>query len=209
MGCLVARMGDRQEAREIAGARQRIDLPPLGIQDGVEGGHQSDAGDQRQQSSPGPSPKTARKPSSSGSPETPSLKAPGATDGLSHRIRPAETSRVTRPAMMPRGMSRLGSRDSSAASGSCSMARNSQTAKGRAAKAPFRPNGSSGPPPWGSSMAAPSGPAPMLRAWRLNSATGSADDPEHREAGQRRQGHDHVTLKDSSTPSTFSPTNTA
>src|ERR1051326_6593772 len=68
------------------------------------------------------SPKVVRKPSSNGSPDTASLKAPGATDELSHRIRPAETNSVAKPAMMPRGMSRLGSFDSSAASGNCSMA---------------------------------------------------------------------------------------
>ena len=41
-------MGDRQKTREVAGARQRIDLSSLGEQDGVEGSDQPDAGDQRQ-----------------------------------------------------------------------------------------------------------------------------------------------------------------
>ena len=58
------------------------------------------------------------------------------TEGLSSTIMKAETISVSMPRMMPLGMSRLGSTDSSAASGNCSMARNSQTAKGRVASTP-------------------------------------------------------------------------
>jgi len=89
------------------------------------------------------------------------------------------------------------------------MARNSQTAKGRAANAPVMPNGSSGPSPWGSSMAVPSGPAPMLSAKRLNSATGSAEIQNTARQASAASVTITVTRKDSSTPHTFSPTNTA
>jgi len=82
-------------------------------------------------------------------PSAPSAKAPCAVvttpaasvtwrsigiDGLKMRTRKPRAISVNMPYMMPFGMSRFGSVDSSAASGSCSMARNSHTAKGMAAK---------------------------------------------------------------------------
>ena len=71
-------------------------------------------------------------------------------------------------------MSAFGSYDSSAASGNCSIARNSQTANGSAANAPLNPNGNHGPPPFGSSTFEPSGAAPMFSAQRSRSKCGSA-----------------------------------
>ena len=106
MGRLVARMGDRQEAREIAGAAQRIDLPALGEQDGMERRQEPDTGDQRQhlcEVQPGGAEAVEQRLARGAEPE-----APGATEGLSHTIEAAETKRVSRPTMMPRGMSRLG-----------------------------------------------------------------------------------------------------
>ncbi len=58
------------------------------------------------------------------------------TDGLSHTIIAADTISVNMPMRIPGGMSRFGSIDSSAASGNCSIARNSHTAKGSVARTP-------------------------------------------------------------------------
>ncbi len=55
---------------------------------------------------------------------------------FSQTTRNAATISVSIARMMPFGMSRLGSTDSSAASGNCSMARKSQTAKGIVASVP-------------------------------------------------------------------------
>ena len=51
------------------------------------------------------------------------------------------------PSMMPFGMSRLGSTDSSEASGNCSIARNSQTAKGIGGKDAVAAEGQERPVP--------------------------------------------------------------
>ena len=50
--------------------------------------------------------------------------------------RAAKQSSTIMPAMMPRGRSRLGSEDSSAASGTPSIARKNQIAYGKAAQIP-------------------------------------------------------------------------
>ena len=66
-------------------------------------------------------------------------------DETARKLREADTMSVSMPRMIPRGMSRLGSTDSSAASGSCSIARKSHTANGIEAKAPGHPLGRNGP----------------------------------------------------------------
>ncbi len=146
----------------------------------------------------------ALKPSSSGSPEVASLWAPmPATEGFSHRIMKAETMSVKMPARMPRGMSRLGSTDSSAASGSCSMARNSHTAKGRQASTPMKPLGRKGPLPSGSAL--PS--APTFMAHLLKSMLDNALTQNTIRQASASNVTTNVTLNDSSTPMMFSPTN--
>ena len=79
-----------------------------------------------------PEPKIVFRPSSSGSEDSPIAFDPGLMPEFRKRIRNAVTTSVQRPQMVPRGMSRLGSADSSAASGSSSMARKNQIAKGNA-----------------------------------------------------------------------------
>src|SRR5262245_58061089 len=108
-------------------------------------------------------PTSARNPSSTGSPEAPMAAEPCGSDGLSHSTSNADTNNVLIPRMMPLGMSRRGSTDSSEASGNSSIARKNQTANGSDASTPFQPNGSNGPLPSGS--APPS--APMFSAQRL------------------------------------------
>ena len=75
---------------------------------------------------------------------------------------------------MPRGMSRLGSTDSSAASGSCSMARNSHTAKGSVASTPAKPNGKKRAVAFGQFDGLAVRTAPMFSAQRLKSMLGMA-----------------------------------
>ena len=113
----------------------------------------------------------------------------------------AETISVIMPRMMPRGMSRLGSTDSSAASGSCSMARNSHTANGRLARMPVMPIGKSGPLPSGSSL--PSGA--MLRAHRLKSMFGMALIQKITSTASDTSVMMSVTWNDSSTPKMLRP----
>ena len=118
-----------------------------------------------------------RKPSSSGSAEVASENEPcrrpcsGAPiEAFSSMIISAETISVNMPKIRPFGMSRFGSTDSSAASGSSSIARNSHTANGSAASTPLQPFGRNAPPPSGSSTSAPSGPTAMFSAQREKSA---------------------------------------
>ena len=117
----------------------------------------------------------------------------------------AERISVEMPRMMPLGMSRLGSTDSSAASGNCSMARNSQTANGSVASTPEKPNGNHSPPPSGSSMAAPSGPTPMLSAQREKSMLGMALAQKNTRTASDNTVTTSVTLNDNSRPNTLSP----
>jgi hypothetical protein len=63
------------------------------------------------------------KPSNSGVAEVPMLAAPPPTPVLSSSVSAPVTTRVVRPQMVAGGTSRLGSWDSSAASGSSSIAR--------------------------------------------------------------------------------------
>jgi hypothetical protein len=70
-----------------------------------------------------PSPKTPLKPSNSGVPEVPRLAAPPPTPVLSVSVSTPVRTRVVSPQMVARGTSRLGSWDSSAASGNSSIAR--------------------------------------------------------------------------------------
>ena len=70
-----------------------------------------------------PSPKTALKPSNSGVADVPSSAAPPPTPVLRNSTPKPVTTSVTSPHMVARGTSRAGSCDSSAASGSSSMAR--------------------------------------------------------------------------------------
>src|SRR5688572_1702792 len=144
----------------------------------------------------------ARKPSSSGSSDEPSLCEPTpTTDGLSSTIMKAEMIKVTMPRMMPFGMSRLGSTDSSAANGNCSMARNSQTAKGSDARIPEKPIGNHGPLPSGSSD--PSGA--MLSAQRLKSMLGKALNQKMISTASDTSVTMSVTRKDRATPKILRP----
>jgi hypothetical protein len=72
---------------------------------------------------PVPSPNTALKPSNNGVADVPMLAAPPPTPVFRNRVSTANSTSVLRPQMVARGMSRFGSCDSSAASGSSSMAR--------------------------------------------------------------------------------------
>src|SRR5918994_5893817 len=64
-----------------------------------------------------------------------------APPGAKTRINAANTSKAIIPAMRPLGMSVAGSRVSSAASGTPSMARKNQIPYGNAPQRPTRPNG--------------------------------------------------------------------
>ena len=92
-------------------------------------------------------------------------------------------------------MSRAGLTDSSVASGNCSMARNSQTAKGSVASRPEKPKGNSGPLPPGSS--AP--PGAMFNAQRWKPMFGMALIQKARTTSDRSVTT-NVTLKESSRP---------
>ena len=81
---------------------------------------------------PMPSPKIVSNARISGSSDSPTAAAPGAMPELSVSVRKDATMRASIPHMMALGMSRCGLRDSSAASGTCSMARKNQIANGRA-----------------------------------------------------------------------------
>ena len=72
---------------------------------------------------PAPLPKMVRKASRSGSSDRPTSAEPGAMPAFRNRVRTEAAIRVSIPQSMALGMSRWGSRDSSAASGSCSIAR--------------------------------------------------------------------------------------
>ncbi|MCY1306893.1 hypothetical protein D9M70_567770 [compost metagenome] len=146
------------------------------------------------------------KPSSSGSPDEPRAKEPTPlVAGFSQRIMKAETIRVNMPRMMPLGMSRWGSTDSSAASGSCSMARNSQTANGIAASTPPQPLGRKGPLPCSSSIFS----GPTFIAQRAKSRCGMALIQYTTRQARASRVTIRVTLNDSSTPITLSQMNTA
>ena len=97
-------------------------------------------------------------------------------------------------------MSRLGSTDSSAASGNCSIARNSQTAKGRVARTPEKPNGNIGPLP--SAIRLPSGA--MLSAQRLKSMFGMALIQKKTSTASDISVTMSVTRNDSATPKMLS-----
>src|SRR5688572_1307951 len=113
------------------------------------------------------------KPSNSGQFDAPRAKAPctfelgSPTPALRKEINAAEVMSVAIPAINPRGMSFLGSADSSAANGSCSIAKNNHTANGKVIKIPFQPSGNQEPPPSGSSTVAPvAGSTPTFSAHR-------------------------------------------
>ena len=72
---------------------------------------------------PVPSPKTALNPSNNGVADVPMASAPPPTPVFRNRMPMANTISVVSPHMVARGMSRAGSWDSSAASGSSSIAR--------------------------------------------------------------------------------------
>ena len=69
------------------------------------------------------SPKIALKPSNSGVPDSPIASAPPPTPELSSRTPMLRSSSVCMPRIVPLGTSRRGSIDSSAASGTSSIAR--------------------------------------------------------------------------------------
>ena len=76
---------------------------------------------------------------------------------LKTSVRTAAISSVCIASVAPRGTSRFGSIDSSAASGTSSIARKNQMANGRDLKIPERPNGSARPPPPATGRSDPSG----------------------------------------------------
>ena len=94
-------------------------------------------------------PKIALKPSRSGNPDVPYRNAPPGSAVLKTRVRTAAISSVCIASTEPLGTSRRGSIDSSAASGTSSIARKNQIANGSDLKIPLIPNGSHGPPPPG------------------------------------------------------------
>ena len=75
-----------------------------------------------------------------------------AAPGPDSSISAANTSRIIIAAISPRGMSRLGSRVSSAASGTPSTARKNQIANGNAAQMPPIPKGRKSDPPSSGAM---------------------------------------------------------
>src|SRR5690349_12552984 len=160
-----------------------------------------------------PLPYSTRKPSSSGSPDVDSVKAPcmpSALPMLEFRkvISSAEIISVSIPEIRPLGMSFFGSADSSAASGSCSMARNSQTANGSVASTPFQPNGNQEPPPFSSSTLAPSAPTPTLSAQRSKSTCGIALTQNTARMSSAATVTMTDTRKESSTPNKLRSRNT-
>src|SRR5690349_15271868 len=160
-----------------------------------------------------PVPYNTRKPSSSGSPEVASENEPcmpSALPMLEFRnvISSADTMSVNMPATRPFGMSFLGSADSSAASGNCSMARNNHTANGSVASTPFHPNGNQEPPPSASSTALPSSPTPTLSAQWLKSIEGIALTQNTARISSAATVTITDTRNESSTPSRFSSRNT-
>src|SRR5687768_13270343 len=112
------------------------------------------------------------------------------------------------PTNRPLGMSRFGSCDSSAASGSSSMARYSHTANGMAANTPDQPKGKKSPSPFGSSTILPSGPTPTFSAQREKSTCGSALTKNTASTARAINVTTTGTLKDSATPQQFESTNT-
>ena len=138
-----------------------------------------------------PSPKVARKPSSSGSPEMPSLKLPGATEGLSHRIRPAETKSVRRPAMMPRGMSRLGSMRFLGGQRQLLDGEEQPDREGQGGERALEAERQQRPVTLGQLDGGAVGAGADVERKALELGNGQRGDPEHREAGERRQGDDH------------------
>src|SRR6186713_1367352 len=106
-------------------------------------------------------------------------------------------------------MSFLGSVDSSAASGNCSMARNSQTAKGKLASTPAAPSGNQPPPPSGNSASVPSGAVVMFNAQRPRSKYGIALTQYTASTASAPKVTITETLNDSSTPRRLSNKNTA
>ena len=121
------------------------------------------------------------------------------TDGLNQTIMPAETMSVNMPSMMPFGMSRFGSIDSSAASGSCSIARNSHTAKGSAARTPDAEREER---PVAFRVTLPSGA--MLSAQALKSMCGNAMMQKKTRTASASSVTTSVTPNDSATPKMLS-----
>src|SRR5438034_8353194 len=91
----------------------------------------------------------ALKPSRSGNPDEPYRNDPPVSAELKTSVRTAAISRVCMARTDPFGTSRRGSIDSSAASGTSSMARKNQIANGRDLKMPLMPKGNQEPPPFG------------------------------------------------------------
>ena len=122
-----------------------------------------------------------------------------APPGPASSMSAAKTSRIIIAAMSPRGMSRLGSRVSSAASGTPSTARKNQIANGNAAQTPSIPNGRKSEPP-------PSG-AMSVRFDASNS--GSIATTNTISAMTAIAVIANMSLSASPTPTRWMPTNTA
>ena len=162
-----------------------------------------------------PLPYNTRKPSSSGSPDADSVNAPcilpsSVEPTLEFRkvMSSADTMSVNMPRISPLGMSFLGSADSSAASGNCSMARNSHTANGSVISTPLTPNGNHEPPPSGNSTFAPSAPTPMFSAQRSKSIDGIALTQYTARIASAATVTSTDTRNDNSTPNRLSSRNT-
>jgi hypothetical protein len=145
VGCLAPAMGDGKHCREIPRTTERVNLPALGKNDGVKTGDETKHGYRRQclgdafaidgleavqQGFPGGGQLVEPTP---------------ATDGLSQRIMNAETISVKMPARIPRGMSRAGSMDSSAANGKLLDRKEQPDSEGQAGQNTYETLGQKGP----------------------------------------------------------------
>ena len=209
------RVGQRHERQVVAGARQRIDLPAIGIDDGVEARDEPDDREERQRLGGAAAVQHAeaieQRLTRSRSENAPCILPSSSEPTLEFRkvMSSADTISVNMPRIRPLGMSFFGSADSSAASGNCSMARNSHTANGSVTSTPFTPNGNQEPPPSGSSTLRAIGAdadvqRPAIEVDRRNRA-----DPVHREDQRAPPTVTSTeTRNDSSTPNRLSSRNT-
>src|SRR5579864_2620516 len=135
--------------------------------------------------------KTVVKLNTRGSCDSPSFAAPGAIAPLRITVRNEHATSVSNPYRIPRGISLLGSYDSSAASGNCSIPRYNHNAKGRAANDPRQPF------------------AGTSNAQRAKSTCGIAPIQNTASTASAASAINTENRNDSATPNTFIATNTA
>ena len=105
---LAVRLG--KPGRKIAGARQRIDLPAVRVDDGMETGDEPGAGGQRQGSRLQPAGRRCDwNPRNSGSLDRATCAAPGAMPALKTTVRKEPPISVSKPYRIARGRSCFGS----------------------------------------------------------------------------------------------------